>query len=170
VCCPHSFAKSACVIEISGRRRPAIAGESVASAFSGYCPLFFEKASQLIGCQGAQFIAFLVQLFGQLTVGRVQLKQYQRAVGSALFHVHVTRGFFGVVPDAPDGGIDQFAIFEGFHVQLSLENEGGSGAKMPMKMTEVLGIPAVQHTDMTRVINIQNGAPVTDGEGVIRVL
>ena len=39
-----------------------------------------------------------------------------------------------------------------------------------MKMTEVLGIPAVQHTDMTHVINIQNGAPVTDGEGVIRVL
>ena len=39
-----------------------------------------------------------------------------------------------------------------------------------MKMTEVLGIPAVQHTDMTRVINIQNGAPVTDGEVVIRPL
>ncbi len=37
-------------------------------------------------------------------------------------------------------------------------------------MTEVLGIPAAQHTDMTRVINIQNGTPVTDGEAVIRVL
>ena len=61
-------------------------------------------------------------------------------------------------------------IFEGFHVQLSLENEGGGSAEMPMKMTEVLGIPAVQHTDMTHVINIQNGAPVTNGEGVIRVL
>ena len=77
---------------------------------------------QLIGCQGAQCVAFLIQLLGQLTVGRVQLKQYQRAFGSALFHVYVTRGFFGVVPDWPDGGIDQFPIFEGFHEQLSLEN------------------------------------------------
>jgi hypothetical protein len=85
------------------------------------------------------------------------VKHYQRSVGSALFHVHVTRGFFGVVPDAPDGGVAQFAIFEGFHVQLSLENEGGGGAEMPMKMTEVLGIPALQHIYMTRVINIQNG-------------
>ena len=41
---------------------------------------------------------------------------------------------------------------------------------MPMKMTEVLGIPAAQHTDMTRVLNIQIGASVTDWEGVIRVL
>ena len=94
----------------------------------------------------------------------------QRPVGSALFDVHVTRGFFGVVSDAPDGSVDQFAIFEGFHVQLSLENEGGGRAEMPMKMTEVLGIPAAQHTDMTRFINIQNGAPVTDGGGVILVL
>ena len=39
-----------------------------------------------------------------------------------------------------------------------------------MKMTEVLNIPAVQHTDMTRVIDIQNLVPVTDGEGVILVL
>ena len=142
----------------------------MASVFSGCCPLFFEKASQLIGCQRAQCVASLVQLFGQLTVGRVQLKKYQRAVGPALFHVHVTRGVFGVVPDAPDSGVDQFAIFEGFHVQLSLENEGGGGAEMPMKMTEVLGIPALQHTDMAYVINIQNSAPVIDGEGVISVL
>ena len=142
----------------------------MASAFSGCCPLFFDKASQLIGCQGAQCVAFLIQLFGQLTVGREQLKKYQRTVGSALFHVYVTRGFFGVVPDAPDDGVDQFAIFERFHVQLFLENEGGGGAGMPMKMTEVLGILAVQHTDMTHVINIRIGAPVTDGRGAICVL
>ena len=55
-------------------------------------------------------------------------------------------------------------------MQLSVEDEGGGGAEMPMKMTEVLGIPAAQHTDMTCFINIQNGAPVTDGEGVILVL
>ena len=38
-----------------------------------------------------------------------------------------------------------------------------------MKMTGVLSIPAAQHIDMTRIIKMQNGAPVTDGEGVIRV-
>ena len=56
------------------------------------------------------------------------------------------------------------------HVQLSLEHERGGGAEVPMKMTKVLGIPAVQHTEMAGVVNIQNGAPVTDGERVIRVL
>lgn len=94
----------------------------------------------------------------------------QRAFGSALFHVHVTRGYFGVIPDALDSSVDPFDIFEGFHVQLSLENEGGGGAEMPMKMTEVLRIPAAQHTDMIRFINIQNGALVTDGRRMILVL
>ena len=42
--CPNNLARSACVIEISGRRRPAIARESVALAFSGRRLLFIEKA------------------------------------------------------------------------------------------------------------------------------
>jgi hypothetical protein len=41
---------------------------------------------------------------------------------------------------------------------------------MPMKMAKLAWIPAIQRTDMTRIINIQNGAPVTDREWMILVL
>ena len=127
--CPHSIARSAGVIEIGARKLLVIVRESVAARFSGCCPLFFEKASQLTGCQGAQCAAFLVQQFGQLTVGLGQLKQCQRAVSFAFFPCTFHWEFFVLVPDAPDGGVDQFAIFEGFHVRLFPENEGGGGAK-----------------------------------------
>ena len=50
-----------------------------------------------------------------------------------------------------------------------VENDGGSGADMPMKMTKLAWIPAIQRTDMTRIINIQNGAPVTNREWMILV-
>ena len=83
--------------------------------------------------------------------------------------MHVTRRFLGVVPSAPDGGVDYFAIFNGFHVQPSLKNDGASGADMPMKMAKLAWIPAIQCADMTRIINIQNGVPVTDREWMILV-
>ena len=83
--------------------------------------------------------------------------------------MHVTRRFLGAVPSAPYGGVDHFAIFNSFHVQLAFENDRSSGADMPMKMTKLAWIPAIQRTDMTRIINIQNGAPVTDREWMILV-
>ena len=84
--------------------------------------------------------------------------------------MHVTRGLFGIVPNPPYGGVDHFAIFNGFHVQLSLKHDGSSGADMPVKMAKLPWSPAIKRTDMTHIINIQNGAPVTDREWVILVL
>ena len=41
---------------------------------------------------------------------------------------------------------------------------------MPVRMAKLPKIPAIQRTDMTHIINIQNGAPVTDREWMILVL
>ena len=80
--------------QLVGRQRVNVPGHRngarLAVVASGRRLLFVEKASQVICREGAQCVAVLVQLFGQLTVGRIQLKQHQRAVGSTLFHVHVT--------------------------------------------------------------------------------
>ena len=117
----------------------------------------------MICCQGAQNIALLVELFGQLAIGRIQLKKTSAPFGAALFHMDVTGRFLGIVPGGSNGCVGQFIMFVSTDMQLSGEDDGSGRAEVPMKVAITMRVPAIQHADMPRVIDIKNRTPITDG-------
>ena len=77
----------------------------------------------MIGGERAQNITFLVELISQLAVGRIQLKQDEGTVGTALLHMDIAGRFFSIVTGGSNACCGQFIPFVSTDMELSGEDD-----------------------------------------------